>query len=99
MVPIAMVLPAIDKVLERKKAMADEVVQIILKCEKGHKQHLTIIGMGIEYAKDYAGLLDGTSRFFMRPIDKTLPPSQTPHSHIGKCGVCGAWITATVEET
>lgn len=79
--------------------MSEELVQIILKCEKGHTQQLNIIGMGMEYAKDYAGLLDGTSRFFVHPIDKTRPPSETPYSHVGKCGICGAWITTTVEET
>jgi hypothetical protein len=46
--------------------------------------------LGLNYAKVLAGLLDGSSPFYI------YPPG--PGSPIGKCGVCGGKLKCEVEE-
>jgi hypothetical protein len=60
-------------------------------CDAGHSQALEINGMSLEWAKEWAGLMDGTSRFYQRS------PVGDPDSLIGKCGICRAPIKCSVK--
>lgn len=55
-------------------------------------QTISIEGMSLEMAKDYAAILDGSSDFFV------YSPRGDANSLIGKCGVCKGQIDATVIE-
>ncbi len=58
-------------------------------CEKGHRQVIKVdSSLGEEWARNLAGLLDGTSPMYVYPPGEDSP--------IGKCGVCGTPITATI---
>jgi len=48
--------------------------------------------MGEAEAQQLAGLLDGTSPLYRYP-PRTHP---LPGSTIGRCGICGAWLTCTL---
>lgn len=62
-------------------------------CEEGHKQSLQIgKGMSVEWALALAGLMDGTSSFYVHS------PRCDESSLIGKCGICGSQINCKVEE-
>jgi len=63
-------------------------MNINVNCEKGHRQRLIIAGPR-EHAEGLAELLDGSSPGY---IDAPGVDSQ-----IGKCGICGSQLTATVE--
>lgn len=59
------------------------------RCHNNHHQTLKVeLSLGIEYARNLAGLLDGTSPMYL------VPPGES--SLLGKCGICGSSITATV---
>lgn len=66
---------------------------IHLTCTSGHKQDIFIEGLGLEWARGMAGLLDGSSDMFIHDprIDRT--------SNIGRCGTCRAQVTAVVESS
>lgn len=64
---------------------------LTLRCEGKHEQTLSLVGWTLEEARDFAGLLEGTSPLFVRP------PRGTP-SPIGKCATCGQPIEATLAE-
>lgn len=68
--------------------MQPTVVTII--CESGHSQTIKVEGMSREWAEQWAGLIDGTSTFYVHSPIGT-------ESVIGKCGICGKQIKATVE--
>jgi len=61
-------------------------------CEQGHRQVLVTPDMGEAEAQQLAGLLDGTSPLYRYP-PRTHP---LPGSTIGRCGICGAWLTCTL---
>lgn len=66
--------------------------EITLTCEAGHSQTMTTEGMTEEMAKDFAGMLDGTSDWLIH--------KPGPESKIGKCNYpdCGKPFKATVEK-
>lgn len=64
--------------------------KVTAKCENGHEQSITLQGMTKEWAESYAGLLDGTSPFYI------YPPNEK--SVIGKCGICGKTFKCKIEE-
>lgn len=69
-------------------------------CEQGHVEHIYTPDMNQERAHFFASMLDGTSPFFKYP-PREYPTAFAHHnsvcdSTIGKCGVCGAWITCTL---
>lgn len=61
-------------------------------CDAGHSQTLQVNGMSLEWAKEWAGLMDGTSHFYQRS------PVGDAQSLIGKCGICGSQINCKVEQ-
>jgi len=61
-------------------------------CEQGHRQVLLTPDMEAAEARELAGLLDGTSALYIAP-PRTHP---IPGSTLGRCGLCGAWITCTL---
>ncbi len=65
------------------------VIDII--CQNGHTQQLKLSqDLGRVWAENYAALLDGSSPLYLYPPDET--------SSLGKCGLCGKRIKATVME-
>ena len=68
--------------------------RITIRCAAFPKTHAKILrlsfDLGRQYADTLAGLLDGSSPFYI------YPPG--PNSPIGKCDVCQGSLTATVEE-
>ena len=68
-------------------------IRITVRCEKddSHAKILKIShGLGSEYAKGLAGLLDGSSPFYIH--------KPGPKSPIGKCCICQGKLSAEVEE-
>ena len=64
---------------------------IRLKCASGHVQILRLSdNASVEWAKSLAGMLDGTSSHY-----KHVPSDIWA---IGKCGVCGGTVVATIQE-
>lgn len=58
-------------------------------CAGGHQQNLRIDkSLGKDYAINLAQLMDGSSPLYVHPPDEK--------SMIGKCGICGKKVTATV---
>jgi hypothetical protein len=66
-------------------------LDIVFRCESGHEQRITYHGMPREMVEFQAGLLDGTSPYYVHPPG--------PESQIGKCGICGSQVKATVVES
>jgi hypothetical protein len=66
--------------------------RITALCGSGHVQTMLLSGElgGRAFADEQAGLLDGTSRFYV------IPPG--PDSFIGKCVSCGRPFRCTVTE-
>lgn len=64
---------------------------ITAKCENGHEQNISTSCLDGEWAKQLAGLMDGTS-----PAYKFNP--LTPGTTIGKCATCGAQFHCEVTE-
>ena len=68
-------------------------IRITVQCTQ-NKAHVKILSLdpalGMDYAEDFAGLLDGSSPFFIH--------KPGPLSPIGKCGICNAQLRATIEE-
>lgn len=72
---------------------AEATIVLTAICEEGHAQSLQIgQGMSLEWAKELAGLMDGTSSFYQRS------PRGDESSLIGKCGICGSQINCKVEQ-
>lgn len=69
------------------------MISIELTCMNGHSQRLGVDPrLGIEFANQQAGLMDGTSpHYVVSPVGTDSP--------IGKCGICKAQLTARVFET
>jgi hypothetical protein len=61
-------------------------------CTEGHSQSVQLLGQGRLEVNRWAGLMDGTSPFYIRS------PIGDPQSLIGKCGICGGQIKCSVEE-
>ena len=68
-------------------------------CEQGHRQDIFTPDMGKAEAEQYAGLLDGTSPLFKYPL-RAYPDvardAGMPGPHIGRCGLCGAWLNCVL---
>jgi hypothetical protein len=62
-----------------------------LTCVGGHKQDIFIEGLGLDWARGMAGLLDGSSAMFVHD------PRIDRNSSIGRCGICRKQLTAVVE--
>jgi hypothetical protein len=61
-------------------------------CRNGHTQTIWSEGLSLEWVKEWAGLMDGTSLFYLKPVgaeEKTT---------IGHCGVCGSRFTTEIIE-
>lgn len=71
-----------------EKLMGLQIIEVV--CDNQHKQQIKYVGVSREFAEMQCGLLDGTSPMYL------FPPG--PESSIGKCGICGAKITAKVVE-
>jgi hypothetical protein len=65
-------------------------ISVTAKCVGGHEQTLKLQGMSLETARAWAGLMDGTSPFYVRS------PIGDPDTLIGRCGICRGQITCTV---
>jgi hypothetical protein len=77
---------------ERWKIKVPEI-RIIVRCvdHEGHAKTVRFdAALGMEYAETLAGLLDGSSRFYIFPPSKLSP--------IGKCGICGGNLSCTIEK-
>lgn len=68
----------------------DMKFKIVAECKKGHSQILHVEGMDRKSVELQAGLIDGTSPFYLYPPDET--------SVIGKCGFCGRKFICSVYE-
>ncbi|HEX5426660.1 MAG TPA: hypothetical protein VFW94_24320 [Candidatus Acidoferrales bacterium] len=66
---------------------------IMVRCESGHSQYIEVENLlGIEWARETAAVLDGTSSLFLRaPIGDD--------SMVGRCGICGKQIACRVKES
>ena len=63
--------------------------RLVASCPNGHNQHLDYKGIDRSFVDGQAGLLDGTSPFYVHsPIGTD--------SVIGKCGICKAQIKCSV---
>lgn len=63
---------------------------VVAKCAGGHVQEVEVDDLlGIEWAQEYAALLDGSSSLFLRP------PAESGEM-IGHCGICGQRIDCKV---
>jgi hypothetical protein len=68
--------------------------KIVATCENGHIGETFYDGLERQQVEVQAGLLDGTSPFYMFPPRLYAPESTL----IGKCGICSAWFNCRVEE-
>lgn len=69
-------------------------IRVHIRCTNGHEQVIEIDqSLGHDYAVSFAGLFDCTHPAYKH----ALPPVEDPNSLLGKCGLCRARITATVE--
>jgi hypothetical protein len=61
-------------------------------CTQGHEQRLYTPDMPAGEARSLAGLMDGTHPLYQ------YPPREhpLPESVVGRCGICGAWLTCTL---
>lgn len=70
-----------------------EAIVITAKCAQGHSQTLGVgPGMDLVWARHLAGLMDGTSDFYVHS------PRGDDSSLIGRCGICGSQIDCKVEQ-
>ena len=67
-------------------------VKIRLECRNGHSSEMLVGGMTKEEAKDFCGILDGSSPFFVHSPRE--PENQ--QTLIGRCVICGAIFDAQV---
>ena len=79
---------------ERQQALEQRgEIRIMVQCtaSKTHTKLITVDpALGMEYARQFAGLLDGSSTLYIH--------KPGPNSPIGKCGICQGQIKCTVEE-
>lgn len=69
------------------------MLTITAKCAEGHSQTLGVgPGLDLVRAKHLAGLMDGTSDFYVNS------PRGDDSSLIGRCGICRSQIDCTVQE-
>ena len=68
--------------------------KIVARCSNGHEQTLRMEGFTREQVEIQAGLMDGTSPFYV------YPPKEdgSDGSAIGKCAQCGKPFKCTVTE-
>lgn len=77
--------------VEGRPVRVNERYKVTAKCENGHEQSIIYEGMSEEQIKMFAGLLDGSSPFY---VIKPEPGK----SQIGTCQICGKGFAATVEK-
>jgi hypothetical protein len=69
-------------------------IRLTLRCAREPEKHAKVLRisaeLGKEYAETFAGLLDGSSPFYI------YKPG--PNSPIGKCATCGGQLSSTIEE-
>ena len=77
--------------------MPEFIIEMVCEGEARHRSLLSIGGLDVdrEYANRLAGMLDGTSDFYV------YPPREhpTPGSMLARCELCRAWFRATVKES
>lgn len=74
--------------------MPNFIIEVVCEADASHHAQLRVEGVSREYAKRLAGIMDGTSEFYLyRPRD-----NPTPSSNLARCEICGAWFHATVKE-
>lgn len=70
------------------------MIIVTATCEENHCQTISVgKSLGMDWAKAWAGLMDGTSPMYQKS------PIGDPITSIGKCGICGKQFTCTVKET
>jgi len=71
-----------------------KAIEIVVRCAKQPEKHAKKIRvsseLGMEWAQMFAGLLDGSSQFYI------YKPG--PNSPIGKCATCGGELSAEITE-
>lgn len=79
-------------------------IRIKVQCTE-NEHHAKILrissALGREYAEGLAGLLDGTSRFYIHKPGGVMNVPEWPGdkgSPIGRCGICGAPFRCSVFE-
>ena len=74
--------------------MAHMRIEVVCEADPGHRWEIPLEGFSREYAEQLAGIMDGTSPFYISP------PRETPvdGSMMARCEVCGGWFRATVYE-
>lgn len=65
-------------------------VQVEIRCEGDHVQKLRMEGYTREMAESWCGLVDGSSPMYISD------PRKDEDSPIGKCGICGRPVHASV---
>lgn len=72
--------------------MSDKIQHFVItvRCESGHEQKIGYYGLHRPFVESVAGFMDGTSPMFKYP-----PGAE---SAIGKCGICGKQVKATVTD-
>lgn len=68
-------------------------IRLIIRCKKEPDKHAKILqmqGLPREVVEDFAGLLCGTSPYYIH--------NPGPDSPIGKCVTCGGQLTYEIEE-
>ena len=68
-------------------------IRILVRCVDNEAHAKTVrfdAALGMEYAETLAGLLDGSSRFYIFPPSKLSP--------IGRCAICHGELTCIIEE-
>lgn len=60
-------------------SVTDLEILLVCRCSAGHERVIRVRGMSLEWAKQWAGLMDGTSPLYVRP------PTEDEQTAIGRC--------------
>jgi hypothetical protein len=74
--------------------MSEFIVEVVCESDPSHRAQVRVEGVSREYAEQLAGIMDGTSEFYLY----TPRDNPTPGSHLAHCQICGGWFRATVKE-
>ena len=74
--------------------MPEFVIELVCESDPAHTSYITLEGCTREYADRLAGIMDGTSDFYLYPPRD----SPTPGSMLARCQRCQGWLLATVKE-
>lgn len=61
----------------------DSEILVVARCEAGHVQEFRVRGMSLEWAQQWAGLMDGTSPLYVSA------PGESEITTIGRCSSLG----------